>query len=66
MPLARLSEASATGSTSGDAFVSSYLVAAENVPAFRKAVGALEEAHPELTIVFGVRGRRGWAARIAF
>ena len=50
-PLARLSEATATGSTSGDAFVSSYLVAAENVPAFRKAVGALEEAHPELTIV---------------
>jgi Gas vesicle synthesis protein GvpL/GvpF len=51
-PLARLSEATApTGSSGGDAFVTSYLVAAQNVPAFREAVDALQEAHPELTIV---------------
>ena len=31
--------------------MASYLVATRNVPAFRKAVDALEEAHPELTIV---------------
>ena len=51
-PLARLSEATApAGSSGGDAFVASYLVATRNVPAFRKAVDALEEAHPQLTIV---------------
>ena len=51
-PLARLSEATApAGSSGGGAFVTSYLVAAENVPAFRKAVDALQEAHRELTIV---------------
>ena len=50
--LTRLSEATTPArSSGGGAFVTSYLVAAGNVPAFRKAVDALQEAHRELTIV---------------